>query len=167
MANRKGLRDELARKIARAIPSVAVHIAGGFGFSLRPTAEVQQSKSSHSSATCDILITTKRGAPLTALAIHERKLAPEELAAVAAHSNTLRSLYPHLSYGLVVGRAQNLPAGLTTSSVSFALAMGTKNTDWKPVIRFVKRQTKLALFAYKRSKRPKPARRIETVVKVK
>jgi len=167
---KSSIASEVAKRVHRAIPSVAVHVSGGFGISLKPTAEVQQSKSSHSSTASDVLVTTKRGAPLAAIAVCGGNVSPHQVAALTAHAAMMRALFPHISYGVVAANAAALPAGITPDSVSFAIALGTNNSDWKAFERLIKRQVKLSLFAYKSSKGNKGGRaikRMETVVKIK
>jgi hypothetical protein len=164
------IAEEVAKRIHRAIPSVAVHVSGGFGISLRPTTEVQQSKSSHSSTSSDVLITTKRGAALAAIAVCSGNISAQQVATLTAHAAMMRAMFPHISYGVLVANAAALPTGLAPESVSFAIALGTNNSDWKAFERLTKRQVKLSLFAYKASKSKKsvrPVKRMETVVKIK
>jgi len=164
------IASEVAKRVHRAIPSVAVHVSGGFGISLRPTAEVQQSKSSHSATASDVLVTTKRGAPLAAIAVCAGNVSAQQVSTLTAHSAMMRAMFPHISYGVVVANASALPTGLAPESVSFAIALGANNSDWKAFERLTKRQAKLALFAYKASKSKKgvrPVKRMETVVKIK
>src|SRR5277367_390414 len=118
MAKKAGFATEVANRIHKAIPSVAVHIGGGIGISLQPTSEVQQSKSATTSRKSDVLITTKRGVPLVSLAVREGKVSAADVLAIATHAAQLRLLYPHLSYGLVIGRSAALPAELKASDVS-------------------------------------------------
>src|SRR5271170_4381872 len=118
MAKKAGFAIDVANRVHKAIPSVAIHVGGGIGISLQPTSEVQQSKSATTSRKSDVLITTKRGVPLVSLAVREGKVSAADTLAIAHHAAQLRLLYPHLSYGLVVGHASALPAELSPTDVT-------------------------------------------------
>ena len=167
MAKKAGFAVDVANRVHKASPSVAVHVGGGIGVSLQPTAEVQQSKSARTSHKSDVLLTTKRGVPLVSLAVRDGKVSPADTLAIAHHAAQLRLLYPHLSYGLVIGHASVLPAELKPTDVTFAIALGASNSDWTPLLSLAKRQTKICVAALKRNKRQRTIKRLETVVKVR